>query len=151
MTTTEDPPWLSQHKASKPGWPPGQSGNPKGRPKGSRNRTSLISEEFEKEGSAVARVVIQAAKDGDIHAANIVLQRLAPPLKPRSEKVSFAIDATKPLTEQATQVLKAIADGEIDPDSGRALIDCICAFAGLREFDELTNRLDELEKTIGRR
>lgn len=149
--TTETPSWLSQYQATKTGWKPGQSGNPKGRPKGSRNRTSLIAEEFEKEGSAVAQVVIQAAKNGDIHAANIVLQRLAPPLKPRSEKVKFAIDTTKPLTEQAAQVLQAIAEGDVDPDSGRALIDCISSFAGLRELDELTNRLSEIEKRISGR
>jgi hypothetical protein len=152
MTTTETPPWLTQYTATKAGWKPGESGNPKGRPKGSRNRASVIAEEFEKEGSAVAQVVIQAAKNGDIHAANLVLQRLAPPLKARSERVRFPIDTTKPLAEQAAQVLQAIADGDIDPDSGRAVIDCICSFASVRELDELSNRLNALEDSIsGRR
>ena len=149
MTAIDTPSWLSGQQTTRQGWAPGYSGNPKGRPRGSLNRKSLIYEELEKEGSAVARVVIDAAKNGDIQAANIVLQRLAPPLKARSEKVTFALDATQSLTEQAGQVLQAIAHGEIDPETGRLVIDCIGGFAGLREIDELANRLNAIEARFG--
>lgn len=145
VTTNNTPSWLATHQTTKQGWAPGQSGNPAGRPKGSLNRKSLIFEEFEKEGSAVARVVIEAAKNGDIQAANIVLQRLAPALKARCEKVTFALDSTQSLTDQARQVLQAIALGEIDPETGKLLIECISGFAGLREIDELASRLNAIE------
>ena len=145
VSTNETPTWLAAHQTRRQGWPPGQSGNPTGRPKGSLNRKSLLAEEFEKEGSAIARVVIAAAKSGDIQAANIVLQRLAPPLKARSEKVIFALDSSQSLTEQARQVLQAIANGEIDPDTGKLLIECISGFAGLKEIDELAIRLNAIE------
>ena len=145
MTTNDTPRWLAAHQKTRQGWIPGQSGNPQGRPKGSLNRKSLLAEEFEKEGSAIARVVIAAAKSGDIHAANIVLQRLAPPLKARSEKVTFTLDSSQSLTEQARQVLQAIASGEIDPETGKLLIECIGGFAGLKEIDELTTRLNAIE------
>lgn len=151
MSTNETPPWLATHQKSRQGWTPGQSGNPKGRPKGSLNRKSLLAEEFEKEGSAIAKVVIAAAKGGDIQAANIVLQRLAPALKARSEKVTFTLDSSQSLTEQARQVLQAIAIGEIDPENGKLLIECISGFAGLREIDELASRLNAIEDRVNGR
>lgn len=145
VSTNENPSWLAAHQTTRQGWSPGQSGNPKGRPKGSLNRKSLLAEELEKEGSAIAKVVIAAAKGGDIQAANIVLQRVAPPLKARSEKVTFTLDSSQSLTEQARQVLQAIANGEIDPDTGKLLIECISGFAGLKEIDELATRLNAIE------
>lgn len=127
------------------GFMPGVSGNPAGRPKGSKAKKTLVAQEFEKEGSKIARVVIDKALAGDITAANIVLQRIAPPLKVRAEKIEFELDATAPLTHQAGQVLTAIAAGDIDPDTGQVLISCISSFAGLRQVDELDERIRALE------
>ena len=87
------------------GWAPGVSGNPNGRPKGSRNKKTLAVLEFEREGSAIAHRVVEAALAGDMQAANIALQRISPPLKARSEKVQFVLDPEGPLTSQAQQVV----------------------------------------------
>lgn len=119
--------------------------NPAGRPKGSKDKKTLVAQEFEKEGSVVAAVVIEKAKGGDMTAANIVLQRISPPLKSRAEKVKFELDSQAPLTDQARQVLAAMALGEIDPDTAQVVINCISAFAGLRQVDELDERLRALE------
>ncbi|EJC63253.1 hypothetical protein QWA_06580 [Alcaligenes faecalis subsp. faecalis NCIB 8687] len=145
-----DPDWLQKYKEENPnggprGWLPGQSGNPKGRPKGSKNRKTMVVQEFEKEGSRIARVVIDAALEGDMTAANMVLQRLSPPLRSRSEKVTFELDPEAPLSEQAQQVLTAVAAGDIDPDTGKLLIDAIAAFAGIKQVDDLESRLAALE------
>lgn len=151
MQNISTPPWLAQHTPKKVGWNHGVSGNPTGRPKGALNKKTLIVEEFEKEGSAIARVVIAAAKNGDIHAANIALMRLAPPLKTECRRINISLDTTVSLTEQAKQVLEAIAAGNIDPESGRLLIDCIGRFSGLKQIEELEGRLLSIEEKIGRR
>lgn len=151
VDTNETPEWLKAHREANTssegyrGWQPGQSGNPKGRPPGSRNRKNIIADEFSKDGSKVARVVMDAALDGDLTACNLVLQRLSPPLRARAEKVMFELTPDAPLTEQAQQVLIAVAAGEIDPDTGKLLIDAISAFAGLRLVDDLEQRLNALE------
>lgn len=150
MTETVQPEWLHGFtpQPNKPpkGWQPGQSGNPKGRPVGSRNKKNVIAEEFEKDGSAVARVVMDAALQGDMQAANMVLQRLSPPLRARAEKVTFELTPDAPLHEQANQVLASVAEGAIDPETGKMLIDCIQSVAGIRAVDELEARLVALEE-----
>lgn len=150
MTETVQPEWLQGFtpQPNKPpkGWQPGQSGNPKGRPVGSRNKKNVIAEEFEKDGSAVARVVMDAALEGDMQAANMVLQRLSPPLRARAEKVTFELTPDAPLHQQANQVLASVAEGAIDPETGKLLIDCIQSVAGIRAVDELEARLIALEE-----
>lgn len=150
MTETVQPEWLQGFtpQPNKPpkGWQPGQSGNPKGRPVGSRNRKNVIAEEFEKDGSEVARVVMNAALEGDMQAANMVLQRLSPPLRARAEKVTFELTPDAPLHQQANQVLASVAEGAIDPETGKLLIDCIQSVAGIRAVDELEARLIALEE-----
>lgn len=150
MTETVQPDWLQGFtpQPNKPpkGWQPGQSGNPRGRPVGSRNKKNVIAEEFEKDGSAVARVVMDAALEGDMQAANMVLQRLSPPLRARAEKVTFELTPDAPLHEQANQVLASVAEGAIDPETGKMLIDCIQSVAGIRAVDELEARLIALEE-----
>jgi len=126
-------------------WKPGQSGNPKGRPKGSVNRRTQIADAFIEDGKNIARIVCDAALAGDMQAAQIVLSRILPVLRPTSERVKFDLDTTAPLTEQARQVLSAVAGGEVDPDTGKRLIDSISAFAGLRQVDEFEARLNALE------
>ncbi|MEQ1024573.1 DUF5681 domain-containing protein [Pseudomonas aeruginosa] len=149
MTETVQPDWMRgyvpQPNTPPKGWQPGQSGNPKGRPIGSRNKKNIIAEEFAKDGSAVARVVMDAALAGDMQAANMVLQRLSPPLRARAEKVTFQLTPDAPLSEQAAQILQAVSDGQIDPDTGKLLIDCIQSVAGIRAVDELEARLAALE------
>lgn len=146
------PPWEQSHidavatSSCQRGWLPGQSGNPKGRPVGSRNKKNIVAEEFAKDGSKVARVVMNAALEGNMQAASLVLQRLAPPLRARAEKVTFDLNPTAPLTTQAQQVISAVANGDIDPDTGQLLVGCITALAGVKQIDELEQRLSALER-----
>jgi len=124
---------------------PGISGNPSGRPRGSRDKKNVVAAEFAKEGSAIARVVIEAAKAGDIQAAALVLQRLSPPLRAAAEKVVFDLDQSKSLSEQAQQIITAISEGRIDPDTGSMLINCINQLGNLKAVEELPARVEALE------
>ena len=59
---------------------PGQSGNPSGRPKGARHRTTVAIEALlEGEGEALTRKAIELAKAGDMQALRLCMDRLAPP------------------------------------------------------------------------
>ena len=67
-------------------FPAGVSGNPGGRPKGSKNKSTLLREAMEqkvdrklsREIPQVLDVVIRAAKGGDMSAAKMLLDRAVP-------------------------------------------------------------------------
>jgi hypothetical protein len=60
-------------------WQKGQSGNPAGRPRGSRNKTTMLMQNLlEDEAEAIARKAIEMAKAGDMAAIRVCMDRLAP-------------------------------------------------------------------------
>jgi hypothetical protein len=124
----------------------GQSGNRAGKKPGTKNRKTLLREELEKDGSALAAAIKEAALEGDGTAMSLWLSRLEPPLRPRAEKVQFDLDPSKPLHLQAQQVLVAVANGDIDPETGQMLVNLISSFAGIRHVDDLLVRIEALEQ-----
>lgn len=125
---------------------PGSSGNRFGRRPGVPNKRTVIAEAFHEEGKAIAQVVIDAAKGGDMQACNLVLSRLSPPLRAKDEPVTFQLDPAAPLEQQGRQVFAAVATGELSPDTAKLLLECLHGFAALRQVDELAARIDALER-----
>ena len=69
---------------------PGKSGNPNGRPKGARNRTTALAEGLlDGEAEAITRKLIDKALEGDNAALRLCLERLLPPKRGRT--VSFEL------------------------------------------------------------
>ncbi len=95
----------------------GVSGNPAGRPKGSRNRSSVIAEALlDGEAEELTRTAIQMAKAGDPAALRLCLERLLPPRKDRL--VAFDLPTLQNAEDAAkasAAILRAVADGEITP------------------------------------
>lgn len=60
----------------------GQSGNPNGRPKGAKNKSTVLNEILsDRDKDAIIAKVVERAKDGDIQAIKIVMDRIFPSLK----------------------------------------------------------------------
>jgi hypothetical protein len=127
----------------------GVSGNPAGRKPGIIDKRQRIAQFFETDGAVIAQVVIDAAKKGDIRAAELVLSRVSPPVKARAERVQFSLDVAAPLAAQAAQVVTAIAAGQLDPESARVVLDCLCQYVTLVQADELEGRIARLEGVGG--
>ncbi len=59
---------------------PGQSGNPHGRPKGARNRATVVAEQLlDGEADTLTRKAIDLAKQGDTTALRLCIERILPP------------------------------------------------------------------------
>lgn len=126
-------------------WAKGQSGNPRGRPPGRPDARTKITRALMDEGLEIARVVTDAAKEGDLQAASLVLSRIAPALRPEAQPVQFDFDPTASTVRQVEAVLAAVASGDVPVDLGKQLIDSIKALADVRAVEELEARLAALE------
>lgn len=129
-----------------PAWVKGcRSPNPKGRPPGIVDRRTRVTQALADDAPAIARVVIDAALEGDMQAAALVLSRVAPKLRSQGQTVSFAFDPAAPIARQVEQVLAAVAGGEVPPDVGKQIIESIGALSQVRVVEELEQRIVDLE------
>jgi hypothetical protein len=101
----------------------GQSGNPAGRPRGSRNKaTILLRDLLDGESTAITRKAIELAKDGDIAAIRICMERLVPPRK--SDPVVFdlpRLDTAADAVAALSAVVAAVATGDLTPSEAADL------------------------------
>lgn len=126
-------------------WVKGQSGNPNGRPPGVVDARTKVTRALMDDALDVARVVLDAAKEGDLQACNIVLARVAPAIKPQAERVAFDFDPTAPVPQQIEAVLAAIAAGVLAPDVGQTIISALGTLADARAVADLEDRIVTLE------
>jgi hypothetical protein len=127
---------------------PGRSGNPNGRPSGSRNRATLAIEALlEGEGEALTRKAIELAKAGDMQALRLCMDRLAPPRK--DSPVAFDLPEMKTVGDAVLAMgalVKAVAAGDLTPTEAAELTRMLQAFAKIIESAEFEDRIQKLEQ-----
>src|SRR4051794_27887431 len=126
----------------------GQSGNPRGRPPGARNRaTQAVQAMLDGEAEAITRKAVELAKAGDTVALRLCLDRLAPVRKDRP--VTFALPAIETpadLPKASAALLEAVASGELTPSEAAELGKLVEAHVRAIEATELQARLERLER-----
>ena len=138
--TSTDKPW--QFK-------PGQSGNPTGRPQGSRNKATLaVMDLLEGETEALTRRAIELALEGDSTALKLCLDRIAPAPKAAAQPVQINLPVVNSLTDIAKALVMAASQGEIPPDIAAQLVSATASVAKIEEVENLKERLSALERAI---
>ncbi len=123
----------------------GQSGNPKGRPRGILDIRMAWRSQFEPDAPTIIQKAIDMAKAGDKEMMRLCLDRMVPPAKARGEPVNLpSLEGT--LSQQGGAVLQALADGELTPDEASTIMQTIAAQARIIEVDQLERRITELEQ-----
>ncbi|HVD72806.1 MAG TPA: DUF5681 domain-containing protein [Xanthobacteraceae bacterium] len=93
----------------------GQSGNPAGRPRGSRNKAAIALQELlERDAESIARTVTHLAKHGNIAAIRMCMERLLPPR--RHEPVTLdlpALDTAADAVAATSAIVAAVASGDL--------------------------------------
>ncbi|MFZ3324562.1 MAG: DUF5681 domain-containing protein [Methylocella sp.] len=129
----------------------GQSGNPSGRPRGARNKTTLAVEALlDSEAEVLTRRAIERAKEGDSVALRLCLERILPPRKDRP--VSFAlpkIESAADAGKASTAILTEVATGDVTPLEAQAVLRLLEGHAKVLEVRDLEERMTTLELKAG--
>jgi len=104
-------------------WGKGASGNPAGRPSGSRNQSSLFFEELlSGQGEALIQKGIELSLKGDTRALSICWDRLLPPRKERAIELPLPkLTDVKSVSAALASVVTAVAEGRITPGEAESL------------------------------
>ena len=126
---------------------PGNAGGP-GRPRGVRNKSTLVLEKMmTDDGADVVRAVIKRAKDGEVQAARIVLDRILPIRKGRAVEIDLPVlETAGDVVAGIGVVARAMAEGEITPEEAQVMASVIEVQRKAIETTEIEARLDALEE-----
>ena len=126
----------------------GQSGNPAGRPRGSRNKASLrMQEMLEQRAEELVNKLVAMAIAGNIGALRLCLDRLVPArrneplfceLPPLAEAADAAVAAT-------AAIVSAAAAGDVTADEAAKLAKVISLYIDSLEAHQFEDRLAKLE------
>lgn len=129
----------------------GRSGNPSGRPKGSRSRAALALEAIlDGEAEAITRKVIELALEGDGPALRMCMDRISPPRKDRH--VPFALpplETAADAVKASAALVAAVAEGELTPSEASDLGKLVETVIRGIELTDVQDRLARLE-SIGK-
>ena len=130
---------------------PGQSGNPKGRPKGSRNAVTLLAEALlDGEAENIIRKLVEKALEGDSSAMRLALERMLPPKRHRTTAIELEGDINTPADalRASNAVMKACANGEISSQDASQMMNLIASHIRILDAVEMEARLTALERGI---
>lgn len=92
----------------------GKSGNPKGRPKGSKDKRTALRELLQPHAEDLVKKAVELAKAGDVTALRMCLDRLIPPYRAKDATVAMG-EPKGTLTEQGQKAIAAMIRGELAP------------------------------------
>ena len=126
----------------------GQSGNPKGKRPGTRNKATLAAQALlDGEAEALTRKAIELAKEGDMQALRLCLDRLLPPRKDRPITLDVpGIEGADGLQDASVALMQAVVAGEITPGEGQSLSAILEGHRKLVEMTDIERRVAALEK-----
>lgn len=133
-------------------WKAGQSGNPKGRPKGIVDSRTKYRQLIEQDAPALVARCIADAKAGCKVSMKVCLDKILPNAK--SERIVRGVLAEivpediKSLQDVSASVVQAMSKDEITPELGRHAMAVIESHASMLERTELIDRLERIEQTL---
>lgn len=125
---------------------PGQSGNPAGKPKGTRDHRTRVLDALASMGSSEEEYIqnlIKQATEGSSTALTLVTQRLLKETK--ATLPAFELPEADSPADHARNIIAAIASGDITADQGQAAMNALRGAAELTDLAEIKRDLEELK------
>jgi hypothetical protein len=132
------------------GFQPGKSGNPAGKPRGTKSRNTQLVERLvtgnPADVKAIIDVTVREAKAGEPWAAQEILKRIWP--VPRGRLLKFPLPPLETVSDVSAAigaVTQACANGLLTVDEASALADILERHAAILKADAIERRLRALE------
>src|ERR1039457_162803 len=118
-------------RTSKGQFKKGSSGNPAGRPQGSRNKATLACEQLlDGKSEQLTAKLLEMALEGNIHAMRMCMDRTVPPRKERCINLDLRpISSVQDLPIQFQDITSAVAEGRITPGEAESLSNVLTSHA----------------------
>ena len=131
----------------------GQSGNPRGRPKGAGNAAlSALRKPLNDNAEQLIQVAVDMALEGNETMLKACLDKLLPSIKSTDREVQLSgLNKQKSLLGKAEFVIRCVAEGKITPVEGNQLLSGLSTVTRIFESDEILKRLETLEKKAGKK
>jgi hypothetical protein len=135
----------------------GESGNPNGRAKGSRNKATLLADQIfderlfgdDKKAEAIIAKTIALAEGGDTACLRLCLDRISPVRRDRP--VNFALPKmteAKDAVKASAAIVAAVSCGDLTPSEASELCKVVDSYARTLQAVEFEERLSKLEKAV---
>ena len=126
----------------------GRSGNPRGRPLGSRNSATLAAEALlEGEAEKLTRKCIELALSGDTVALRLCLERIYPARKDRAVRFPLPpITSARDAADIAAAVAEAVAAGHLTPSEAAEIGKVIDTYVRAYQTAELNDRVASVKQ-----
>ena len=125
------------------GFQKGQSGNPRGRPMGSRNNATLACEALlEGQAEALTQKAVDMALAGDVTALKLCIERICPVRRDRP--VSFelpAVTCARDAADIGAAVIAAVSNGDITLSEASEIGKLIDSYVKAYQTAELNDRV----------
>jgi len=137
-------------KKQRGGFQPGQSGNPRGKARGTLNKVTRAAQALlDGEAEALTRKAVDMALEGDRAALKLCMDRIMPPRKDRPLEMALpSIEGAGDLLKFSAAILEAVGRGEITPSEGATLAGIVGNHAKALELHEIEQRLADIEKRL---
>jgi hypothetical protein len=128
----------------------GQSGNPTGKPRGARNKYTLLAEGLMADAAeSMVQIFIEKALDGNMPALLLAMKRFVPPCRERP--LQFALPPLESLADapRAISCIAAgLANGDLTPSEAQDLGGLVQSFVNLHSPVKDDLRMKALEERI---
>jgi Family of unknown function (DUF5681) len=128
---------------------PGQSGNPRGKPRGPNYATKFMESLKKGDSQAIIQAMVEKARNGSVAAAELILSRLMP--VPTGRRVSFewpeGLDSES-IGKAFDAIMVGVGAGQITPDEGLQIANIMKLKAQIMDTDQIQKEIAELRGLI---
>jgi hypothetical protein len=93
-------------------------------------------------------VLVEAARNGNVSAAKVLLDRILPPARTGTGDVSLPLTSEQPVTVAVDELIRAVSAGEVAPSDAAVIATLLRTRAELTDLAELERRLAHLEAEL---